>query len=86
MVSSPTYDDSSKPPYPTTVVPANRRAPPLDSGHSTKISGTWTLKHNIRSPKIYEILMKIKLKGDTALDLKDFYNQSTVCINEVTRL
>ena len=39
--------DSPKPPEPTTVVPTNRRAPPFESGHSTEVSGMWTL--NMRS-------------------------------------
>ena len=49
----------------STVVPANRRAPPLDCGHSTKIGGMWNLKHDIRSTKLYELLIKIKVKGYT---------------------
>ena len=49
---------SPKDEYPTTVVLANRRAPPLNSGHSTKIGGIWNLKHDIISPKFYEILIK----------------------------
>ena len=36
---SPSQEDTSNPPDPTTVVPANIRAPPLDGGHSTKIGG-----------------------------------------------
>ena len=34
--SSPDHKDSPKVQYPTTVVPANRRDPPFDGGHSTK--------------------------------------------------
>ena len=41
--SSPAQKDTSTPPYPITVVPANRRDPPLEGGHSTKIGGMWTL-------------------------------------------
>ena len=37
--SSPTQKYSTKHPYPTTVVPANRRDTSLDGGHSTKIGG-----------------------------------------------
>ena len=43
---------------PTTVLPANRRDPPLDGGQSVKIGGMWTLKHEISSPKFYELIMK----------------------------
>ena len=50
--------DSPKTQYPTTMVPNNKRAPPLEGGHSTKISGMWTLKHDISSPKFYGILIK----------------------------
>ena len=35
----PTQKDSPNPMEPTMVNPYNRRAPPLDSGHSTKIGG-----------------------------------------------
>ena len=56
--SSPDKKGSPKDQYPTTVVPAKKRAPPLKGGHSTKIGGMWTLKHEISSPKFYEILIK----------------------------
>ena len=82
---SPAQKDTLTPPDPTIVLPANRRAPPLDGGHSTKISGMWTLKHEISSPKLYD-LIKTELKGDTALDLKRFYNPIKMCLNAVTIL
>ena len=47
---SPTQKDTLTPPNPTTVVLTNRRDPPLEGGHSTKIGGIWTLKHDISSP------------------------------------
>ena len=50
--------DSPKFQDPTTVVPANKKAPPLEGGHSTKIGGMCTLKHDIISPKFYELLSK----------------------------
>ena len=84
--SSPAQKDSSNPPDPITVVSANRRDPPLDGGNSMKIGGMWTLKHDISSPKCYELLIKTQLKGDTALDLKNFYNHINMYINDVTRL
>ena len=59
MLYSPTQKDTSTPPDPTTVVPANRRVPPLEGGNFTKIGGMWTLKHEIISPKFYELLIKI---------------------------
>ena len=55
---SPAQKDTPTPPEPTTLVPTNKRAPPLEGGHSTKIHGMWTLKHEIRSPKFYELLIK----------------------------
>ena len=68
------------------MVPSNRRLPPLDGGHSTKIVGMWTLKHDIGSPKFYELLIKIELKGDNDLDLKNFYSHIKMCLNVVTIL
>ena len=59
---------------PTTSILDNKRNPPLEGGHYTKTSGIWNLNHDIRSPKFYEILIKIELKGDTALELKNLYN------------
>ena len=44
---SPAQRDSPKPPNPTTVVLTNRRYPPLEVGHYTKIGGMWNLKHEI---------------------------------------
>ena len=83
---SPSQKYTSNPPDPTTVVSDNRRATPLGGVHSTKIGGMWTLKHEISSPKFYEILIKTELKGDTALDFKNFYNHIKMCLNAVTRL
>ena len=56
--SSPTKNDTSNPPDPTTVVLTNMRDPPLEEGHYTRIGGMWTLKHEIISPKFYELLIK----------------------------
>ena len=70
----------------TTVVPANRIDMPLDGGHSMKISGMWTFKHEIGSPKFYELLIKTELKGDTDMDLKNFYNNINICPNAENRL
>ena len=83
---SPTQKDTLTPLDPNTVVPNNRRAPPLEGEHSTKIGGMWTLKHEINSPKFCELLIKTELKGDTALDLKNFFNHINMCLNAVTRL
>ena len=71
---------------PTTVVPANRRDTKLYGGHCTKIGFMLTLKHDISSPKFYELLIKKILKVDTALDIKKFYNHIKMCLNSVTRL
>ena len=43
---------------PTTRVPANKKATPLEGGNSMKIGGMCTLKHEIRSPKFYELIIK----------------------------
>ena len=84
--SSQTQKDTLTPLDPTTVVPDNRRAPPFEVWHSTKIGGMWNLKHEISSSKFYEILIKAELKGDTALYLKIFYNHIKMCLNAVTWL
>ena len=60
--SSPNKKDTSTHPDPTTMVLTNRRSPPLKEGHSTKIGGMWTLNHEIRSSKFYELLIKKELK------------------------
>ena len=84
--SSTTHKNTVTPPDPTNVVPTNRRDTPLEGGHYTKIGGMWTLKHEISSPKLYELVIKTELKGSTALDLKNFYNHINMYLNAVTRL
>ena len=64
--------DSPKPQDTTTVVPANKKAQPLEIGHSTKIDGMWNLKYEISSQTFYEILIKTELKGNNGMDLKKF--------------
>ena len=59
MSFSPNQKDTSTPPYTTTVVPDNRRDPPSEGGHSTKVGGMWNLKHKIRSP-MYKAVKKTK--------------------------
>ena len=46
----------------------------------------WILKHDISARKLYELLVKIELKGYTDLFLKKFYNHIKMCLNEVIRL
>ena len=48
---------SPKVQYTTTVVPANKKSPPLEGGHYTIIGGMWTLKREIGSPKFYELII-----------------------------
>ena len=48
--------------------------------------GMRTLKNEIIPPKLYELLIKIELQGDTSLDLKNFYSHIKMCLNAVTRL
>ena len=78
--------DTSTPPDPTTTVQTKRRAPPLEGGISENIAGMWTLKHEISSPRFYELLIKTELKGYTAMDLKNFFNHIKMSLNVVTRL
>ena len=84
--SSPSQKDTSTLPDPTNAVQTNRRAPLLEGGISENIGGMWTLRHEISSPKFYELLIKIELKRATALDLKKFYNHVKMFLNAVTRL
>ena len=83
---SPSQKDTSTAPDPTTVVKSNRMAPSLEGGNSTKMCGMWTLKHEISSQKFYELLVNIELKGEPALDLRNFYNHIKMYLNAVTRL
>ena len=67
---------STKDQSPNTMVTYNKKALPLEGGHSTKNGYMWTLRHEIISPKFYE--------------LKNFYNNINMCLfmclNMVTRL
>ena len=68
------------------MVQTNRRAPPLEGEIYENISGMWTHKHEISSLRFYELLIKIELKGDTALDLKNLYNHVKMSLNAITKL
>ena len=57
LKSSPTRKDSLKPLDPTNFSLANMRAPPLDGGQSRKIDDMYTLKHDISSPRLYELFI-----------------------------
>ena len=81
--SSPYNKDSPKAQYPTTVVLSNKKVPPLEGGHYTQIGGMWNVKHEIRSPKLYELLINIELKVDTYLYIKNFYNHVKMYFNAV---
>ena len=83
---SPSQKYTLTPLEPNNLVLSNRRDPPLDGGDSTKIGGMWTLKHEISSPKCYELLIRTELKKYTALDIKNFYNHIKICLNVVTRI
>ena len=84
--SSPDQKNPPKAQDPATVFPANKRAPPLEGGNSMKIASMWTLKHDISSPKFYELLIKTEIKGDTAMNLNKLYKQIKMCPNAVARL
>ena len=58
LKASPSHKDKSTPLEPTTTVQTNRRAPPLEGGISENIGGMWTLKHEISSPRFYDLLIK----------------------------
>ena len=84
--SSTDRKDSQKYQYHTTVVLANKRYPPLEDVNYTKVGGMWTLKHEIISPKLYELLIWTELEGETDMNLKNFYNHIKMCLNEVNRI
>ena len=86
LTYSQEHKNSPKTQYPTTVFPSNKRDPPMYCVYSKKIGGMWTLKHEIRSPKFYELLTKIEFKLYTALDLRNFYNHIKMSFNALTRL
>ena len=69
-----------------TVVPTNKKVPPLEGVHYTKIGDMSTLKHEIISSKFYDFLLKTYRKEKTAMDHKNFYNQINMCLNAVTGL
>ena len=45
--SSPENMDPQNPQDPSTVVPHNKKAPPIEGERSTRIGGMWTIKHEI---------------------------------------
>ena len=48
---------------PNTVFLVTNKALPLESGNSTKNIYLWTLKHEISSPKFYELIINTELKA-----------------------
>ena len=56
--SSPHNMYSKKYQDPNTMFPDNKNIPPLECGISMKIGGMWTLKHEIISPKFYDLPTK----------------------------
>ena len=68
------------------MVHTNRKVAPLEGGHSKKIGGIWTLKHEINSPKFYELVINNDPKGDNGLHLKNFYNHINMFLYVVPKL
>ena len=46
----------------------------------------WIFRHDIISPKLYELFIKTQLKDYTAMDPKKFYNNINMCLDEANRL
>ena len=86
MHPSPNKVETNKPQYFTTVVHTNKKDPPLEGGKYWKIGGMWTLKLETSSPKLYKLLPDKNIKGDTALDIKKFYNHINIFLNVVTKV
>ena len=59
------------------------KSPTIEVGYSQKIYGAWNHKHDISSPKFYEILLETDLKLETYLNVKNFYNYIKMCLNAV---
>ena len=58
----------------------------MDGEQSTKIGGMWNLKHEIISPRLYELCIKTEIKRYTDLDIKNFYNHIKMCLNALARI
>ena len=71
---------------PEIVVLNKNKDPPLEDVHYMTIGGVWNIKHDISSPKFYELFIKAELKRDTTLDPNIFYNLIKICLNAVIRL
>ena len=50
--------DSTKDQDPETAVLDNKKVPPLEGGDYSKCFGMWNIKHDIISPKFYELIIK----------------------------
>ena len=59
-----------------------KKSPPLEGDQYQKIGWMWTLKHEIISPKFYELLPNIYSKGENDIALKNFYNNIKMILNE----
>ena len=57
--SSAAQKDTTTPPDPTTTVQTNRKASTLEGEISENIGGMWTLKHEISSPRFYELIVML---------------------------
>ena len=55
----------------------------MEGGNTIKIGAVCTLKFDISSPKFYELLLKTELKGDTSLEINNFYKHIKMCLNTV---
>ena len=79
--SSPEKKDSLEAQDVETIFLDNKKSPPLEDGHYMKIGGMRNLKHEITSPKFYELLIKTELKIYTALELNNFNDHIKICLN-----
>ena len=62
------------------------KSPTLKVGNWYNISGMCNIEIEISSPNFYEPSIENKLKWETALDLKKFYNHNKICLNAVTKI
>ena len=78
--------DSSKFQDPSAIISSNKKAPLSKGGHSKQFGFMCNLKDDIIPPKFYALLINKELKGYTALDLENLYNNVNMCVNAMTRL
>ena len=69
-----------------TVVPDKNKAQTLEGWNYKELEACVISNMRSDNRKFYELLIKTKLKVDTDLDLKNFYNDINMSLNAVTKI